>query len=132
MNIPFSIARSGIGCQVLSIRCPLLEKLNIGGCCLSNKDLQFLLNFTNLKSLNLARTKIADITMINIVRKNPKLVKVNLLRCKRITQKAVLEILQKEDNLRYLNVFGTKVNKYKGCKLLRQCVNYESDISFIF
>ena len=116
---------------MLSVQCPLLEKLNISGCLLSNKDLQFLSNFTNLKSLNLARTKIADNTMINTVQNNPKLEKVNLLRCRRITQKAVLEILRKEENLKYLNVLGTKVNKFKGFKLLRQCDNYKCNISFI-
>lgn len=121
LHIPFSWSRRGSGFDHLADLCPFIEKLTINGCGLSNRNLQFLAKFEKLKSLSLAWTKIADSTLITIVKNNQDIEKINLLRCKRITHRAVFQTIQDARKLRYMNIVGTKVSSSNVFRILIHC-----------
>lgn len=111
--IPYCWSRVGIGFESLANNCKFVEELNINSCGLSNQSLQFLKKFTNLKVIHLARTKIADLTLIEIGKNNSNLEIVNLFNCTRITKKGVEGFLKEAKKVRRLNLVGTKLNLAK-------------------
>lgn len=110
LHMPFCWSRTGIGLENLAKNCLFVEELNINKCGLSNKNLRFLTKFQNLKELQMAGTKIADSTLIEIGKNNRNLEKINLFRCKRITKKGVEGLLKETKNLNKINIIGTKIN----------------------
>ena len=118
--LPYCWSRVGYGLHHLAQDCPLLQKLNINNCGLSNQKLQFLTEFRNLKSLSLAWTKVKNATIIKVVERNPDIEKINLLNCKYITREGISIILEKAKKLKYINVVGTKINYFKGLLLFDQ------------
>lgn len=120
LSIPNTLSKFGFGLDALSSCCISLETLFLDNSCLSNKKLEFLKNFQNLRNLSLKRTKIADETIKNIVKNNSKMSKIDLLHCNKITKEGATYIVKEAKNLKYLNLVGTKVNSHKGWRIYVQ------------
>ena len=121
--MPFCWCRTGIGLENLAQNCRFIQELNINKCGLSNRKLQFLTKFHNLKELQVAGTKIADLTLIEIGKNNKKLEKINLFRCKRITKIGVEGLLKETKNLQKINIIGTKLNFPKRIAIYKMMAN---------